>query len=175
MTASARPSRLAAVARTAIVSALTVASVGLGGCGTFHAASPAPAPEAATLFLNPEAAPDGPVGVFDRTQVLVAYYRSRRHEGVMQALSQARAEALARGDQVRVLELDAQGAALQETAHRQLTGAAPLTNVAEALTDELPQIARQAGVARIVARSEEPAGAQAIDVTADIVARLPAK
>ena len=59
--------------------------------------------------------------------------------------------ALAVAQAPAVQELDARGNAHQETAHQQLTGEAPITNILEALAPGFPEIAKKARVAMIVA------------------------
>ena len=67
--------------------------------------------------------------------------------GLIAALAAAKAA----NDTKKVQELDAWGNARQETAHQQLTGEAPITNILEALAPGLPEIAKKARVAMIVA------------------------
>lgn len=146
---------------------LAIASGGLGGCSGPNRAGRTPLYEASPTVAG------APVGVFDRTAVLVAYYGSTFNEAEISALVRQRDEAAARGDTARVKELEAQGAAHQEHAHRQLAGRAPLDNISETLRDELPALAQQAGVCRIVPSDAKPAGAPTVDLTDRIVALLP--
>lgn len=146
---------------------LAIASGGLGGCSGPNRAGRTPLYEASPAVAR------APVGVFDRTAVLIAYYRSTFYEAEISALVRQRDEAAATGDAARVMELEAQGAAHQEHAHRQLAGCAPLDNISETLRDELPALAQRAGVSRIVPSDAKPAGAPTVDLTDRIVALLP--
>lgn len=144
-----------------------VALIGLVGCSGPTGAVRTPLYEVSPTMAG------APVGVFDRTAVLIAYYGSRFNEAEIAALVRQRDEAASRGDTELVKELEAQGAAHQEHAHRQLAGRAPLDNISEALRDELPALAQQAGVSRIVPSDAKTAGAPTVDVTERIVAMLP--
>ena len=146
---------------------VAIVSGGIGGCSGPTEAGRTPLYEASPAMAG------APVGVFDRTAVLIAYYRSTFNEAEISALVRQRDEAAERGDAARVKELEAQGAAHQEHAHRQLAGRAPLDNIAETLRDELPGLAQQAGVSRIVPSDSKPTGASTIDLTDRIVALLP--
>jgi hypothetical protein len=144
-----------------------VAAAGLTGCSGPTGAGRTPLYEASPVMA------EAPLGVFDRTAVLIAYYGSTFNEAEIAALVRQRDEAAARGDTTRVKELEAQGAAHQEHAHQQLAGRAPLDNISKALRDELPALAQQAGVSRIVPSDARPVGAPTVEVTDRIVALLP--
>lgn len=115
----------------------------------------------------------GKVGVFDRTRVLTAYYRSTYFEQLMAELRAQHDAAKAVSDSARMAELEARGSDLQEIAHQQLAGKAPLDNVSAALAFELPAIASAAGVARIVPKDLVAPSTDTTDVTDAIVAALP--
>lgn len=110
--------------------------------------------------LNPSS-----VGVYDRRAVLVAYYRSRHFQSKLDALRAERDAALGRGDAYGAKHAEARGEALQDLAHRQLAGEAPLDNIAQLINRDLPAIAHEAGVARIIARGGEAPDARTVDVT----------
>lgn len=113
------------------------------------------------------------VGTFDRTDVLVAYYRSDIHARWLHELQRRRDAARAAGNAEQAREIEALGGESQEEAHRQLAGEAPLTNVIEHLQPHWPAIAADAQVALIV---EKPLytddAVQIVDVTEQIVDRL---
>ena len=76
------------------------------------------------------------------------------------------AAAKAANDTKKVQELDAWGNARQETAHQQLAGEAPITNILEALAPAWLEIARKARVAMIVADLPfADSSVQTVDVT----------
>jgi len=128
---------------------------------------------AGTLYAQPGAPPTSPIGVFDRTALLVAYYKSATHDDALAELRRERDAALADGDTARAAAIERRGELLQKTAHRQLEGNEPLTNIADALKDRLPHIAKEAGVTRIVERGTEPVGSRIVDITANLAAQFP--
>ncbi|HLN32065.1 MAG TPA: hypothetical protein VK395_30320 [Gemmataceae bacterium] len=114
------------------------------------------------------------VGTFKRRELLVAFYHSKYWDTQLKDLMAQRDKAKSLGDQKKVAELEAAGAALQEEAHRQLLGKAPLTNVLSQLKAELPAIAKEASVSLIV---EEPLfqdkSVETVDITPLLIKRLP--
>ena len=117
------------------------------------------------------------VGTFDRIELLQAYYGSTIHDAVLEALIVERDAAREAGDEARVAEIEARGAASQELAHRQLAGEATLGNILPHLETTFPEIAQERNLVLIV---EQPlwAGAEieSVDVTGDLTARFePAK
>lgn len=114
------------------------------------------------------------IGTFQRADVMVAYHRSKQHDDVMKELIRKRDEARAAGDEARVKELEAQGAAMQERAHRQLAGEAPITNILAHLKEAWPAIAREAGVDAIVeATLFASENVETVDVTSLVVKQFP--
>lgn len=106
------------------------------------------------------------IGTVDRTDLLIAYYASAEWDAVLKEMRAERDEAEAAGDEARAEELNAKGQALQDVAHRQLAGRAPLTNILDSLDDVLPDVARRAGVEIIVEEGTWPnEDAQFVDVT----------
>ena len=91
------------------------------------------------------------VGTFHKPSIVVAFYRSPLWAESLKAKMAEMAVAKAANDTKKVQELDAWGNAHQETAHQQLAGEAPITNILEALAPGLPEIAKKARVAMIVA------------------------
>jgi hypothetical protein len=87
------------------------------------------------------------VGTFHKASIVVAFYRSPLWAETLKA------EMAAANDTKKVQELDAWGNADQETAHQQLAGEAPITNILEALAPGFPEIAKKARVTMIVADS----------------------
>jgi len=86
------------------------------------------------------------VGVFNSKALVLACYRSPMFADQINDLRKQKADALAQKDQKRADELEKQGAAMQDLAHRQLTGAAPIDNILDALKSALPRVAADAGV-----------------------------
>ena len=102
------------------------------------------------------------VGTFHKASIVVAFYRSPLWAETLKA---EMAE-MAANDTKKVQELDAWGNAQQETAHQQLAGEAPITNILEALAPAWPEIAKKARVSMIVADLPyADSSVQSIDVT----------
>jgi hypothetical protein len=106
------------------------------------------------------------VGTFHKPSIVVAFYRSPLWAVTLKAKTAEMALAKAANDTKKVQELDAWGNAQQETAHQQLAGEAPITNILEALAPGLPDIAKKARVSMIVADLPyADSSVQSIDVT----------
>jgi hypothetical protein len=91
------------------------------------------------------------MGTFHKASIVVAFYRSPLWAESLKAKMAEMAAAKAANDTKKVQELDTWGNAGQETAHQQLAGEAPITNILEALAPAWPEIAKKARVAMIVA------------------------
>jgi len=113
------------------------------------------------------------IGTVRRRELLKAYYGSAIHRQWLRELRARRDAAEAAGRIERVAELDEQGRAAQELAHRQVKGKAPLDNIREYLTTAFPRIARQAHVDIIAeaGKIREPSS-EFVDVTDRVVARF---
>ena len=106
------------------------------------------------------------VGTFQKASVVVAFYRSPLWAETLKVKMAEMAAAKTANDTKKVQELNAWGKAQQETAHQQLAGEAPISNILEALAPGLPEIAKKARVAMIVADLPHADGSvQSIDVT----------
>ena len=86
------------------------------------------------------------VGTFHKQSVVVAFYRSPLWADVNKAKLAELDAAKKANDAGKVQDLEAWGNSHQDLAHRQLSGDAPITNILEALSPGLPEIARRAGV-----------------------------
>jgi hypothetical protein len=105
----------------------------------------------ATLAVAQAPAQTVRVGTFHKPSIVVAFYRSPLWAESLKAKMAEMAAAKAANDTKKVQELDAWGNAHQETAHQQLAGEAPITNILEALAPGWPEVAKKARVAMIVA------------------------
>jgi hypothetical protein len=106
------------------------------------------------------------VGTFHKASIVVAFHRSPLWADSLKAKMAEMAAAKAANDTKKVQELDAWGNARQETAHQQLAGEAPITNILEALAPAWLEIARKARVAMIVADLPfADSSVQTVDVT----------
>jgi hypothetical protein len=112
------------------------------------------------------------LGIFDSRAVAVAYAHSQRFESPSAALHREYEEAQAAGDEAAMAALESRGQALQEQLHRQGFSTAPVDDLLALIEDELPAIARQAGVDVIVSRwhlvYRDPS-APCVDVTEALV------
>ena len=96
------------------------------------------------------------VGTFDSRAVLFAYVRSaafnsylvEQKADVGRVIERARAA----GDAALVADLEALGPAMQTRTHQQGFGTAPIRDILARIEDQLPEIARQAGVDLIVSK-----------------------
>jgi hypothetical protein len=115
------------------------------------------------------------VGTFHKPSVVVAFYRSPLWADALKAKLAELDAARKANDAGKVQDLETWGAAHQELAHRQLSGEAPITNILEALSPGLPEIARRAGV-KLIAPDLPFADAtvQTVDVTDLLLAYLKA-
>jgi len=116
------------------------------------------------------------VGVFNRTYLVQAFYRSPAWAAKMTSLAEARNAAAAASKLDEVDRLDKELAGAQALAQKQLAGEAPLKNILDQLQPQWAAIAQETGVDLIV---PEPVyagpGAAFVDVTPAIVKRLMAK
>jgi hypothetical protein len=129
--------------------------------GTFATPSPAPAPIR--------------IGTFDSRCVALAYYRS---PAVMKELAGMRGElqkAKEAGNETKVQELQARGPAMQMLMHQQVFSNGSVGNILPAITTQLQDVAKAAGVVAIVSKWEVPqvgSGVELVDLTPQIVALL---
>jgi hypothetical protein len=89
-------------------------------------------------------------------------------------LKAERDKAKATGDQKRVAELEAEGAARQQIMHKQAFSTAPVTNILEQIKDRLPAIKEKDGVIDLVSKWDKPGlakykDAEVVDVTMALV------
>jgi hypothetical protein len=112
------------------------------------------------------------VGVFDSRAVALAYYRkflrTPEFTARIQKLKEERDRAKAAGDEAKAKQLEAEGRGGQENVHSQVFGSAPIDEIMAKIRDQLPAVAKQAGVDLIVSKwsiAYRSADAQFVDVT----------
>ncbi|MGD0897691.1 MAG: hypothetical protein ABR915_07625 [Thermoguttaceae bacterium] len=112
------------------------------------------------------------VGTFDSRAVALAYYRKfyRSPEFVarLKKLKEERDQANAAGDHEKAKKLETEGRGGQEHSHSQVFGSAPIDEIVAKIKDQLPEIAKQAGVDLIVSKwsvTYRSPGAEFVDVT----------
>ena len=112
------------------------------------------------------------VGTFDSRAVALAYYRKfyRSPEFVasLKKLKEEHDRAKAAGDEEKAKRLEAEGRGGQEHSHSQVFGSAPIDEIMAKIKDQLPNVAKQAGVGLIVSQwsiAYRSPDAQFVDVT----------
>lgn len=117
------------------------------------------------------------VGTFDRQQILMAFYQSTAFDKKMKGWQAEAKKAEAAGDEAKVKEIEDKGKALQELAHKQLAGEAPITEILDHLKKDMPKVAKLAGVQMIVEKPIFSDGTvELVDITKQMAACLgPAK
>ncbi len=128
----------------------------------------------ATPTLAAEAAAKPRIGIYDSRALAVAYAGSPVQRKVMAPLRAAHENARQSGDAAEVARLEAQGKAMQEKAHRQAFGTAPVDDLLDLIADTLPGIRRTANVDALVSMWDDKAltkypGAERVDVTPALV------
>ncbi|MCJ7729367.1 MAG: hypothetical protein MUO27_05780 [Sedimentisphaerales bacterium] len=127
---------------------------------------------------NEKAAADGNkaaivVGTFDSRAVVVAYAHSEPWKQKLQQMKKAQDEAKAAGDTKKVEELEQWGLTQQKKFHMQGFGTADVNDLLEYIRNDIPQIAKEAGVDIIVSKWDiayQSPSAKTVDITEKIVA-----
>jgi len=124
----------------------------------------------ALALLAPVAAPAKTrVATFDRSAIVVAYYRSALWADVLKKKQAELDAAKQAGDTAKVAELNAWGPEAQERSGKQLMGAAPIDNILEALQPAFRDIEKSQNVSEVVSGANVPADADVIDVTGKLL------
>jgi hypothetical protein len=120
---------------------------------------------------DPDETPDPPqvvLGVFDSRAISLAYYRSAMWRESLSELREEHEAAKAAGDTDLAEKLEEKGVSTQGLAHRQTFGNAPVRDLVALIEEELPEIAKEAGVDVIVSKwslAFRNSSAKAVDVT----------
>ncbi len=164
MTSNTRISRLF----VGLASAGVVSAALLTGCALGSGAPAAPDHGGDTLMLLPENAA-GPVGVVRRTDLLVAYGKSKYLKEHYKTLETARDAALDAGDEELAARIEAEGPSWQEVMHRQLAGDEPLYTTLLAVQGELREVAEAHNLSKVLEAGE---GVEGIDITDELAEKL---
>jgi uncharacterized membrane protein len=108
------------------------------------------------------------VGTFDSRAVAVAYVRSAAGGAKIKRLMEQYEQAKAAGNEAEMKRLQAEGKAAQDRLHQQGFSTASVANIMETIQDQLPAIAKQAGVELILSKWDAvylAPGSETIDVT----------
>lgn len=112
------------------------------------------------------------IGVYDSRAVALAYSRLPESAARLQKLQQAHAAAKAGGDAKRMHALEAEGQAEQVRLHLMVFSTAGVGHLLAPVRDQLPGLAREAGVEALVSKWDLPfvgAGVDTVDVTLAMV------
>jgi hypothetical protein len=112
------------------------------------------------------------IGIYDTRSIAVAYARSSLMADRLKQMKQDRDAAKAAGDEKKVKEIEARGAALQRQLHRQGFSNMPVDDLMSSVKDVLPQVAKDANVSAIAPRVNfsDDGSVEVVDVTDKLVA-----
>jgi len=108
------------------------------------------------------------VGTFDSRAVAVAFAPTKEFNQSIKQLMDEHKKAKAEGDEKKVKELEAMGKAMQQKAHMQAFSTASVSEILEHIKDQIPAIAKEAGVDVIVSKWDvvyQAPSAEFVDVT----------
>lgn len=94
------------------------------------------------------------VGTFDSRAIAVAHTNSEHFRSVMREIETDLDEARTAGDTDEVARIEALMPAMQHDLHLQAFATAPVHGLLEAIDDEIPRVAQEAGVEMIVSKWE---------------------
>jgi len=114
------------------------------------------------------------IGIYDSRVVAYAWFWTDPQQRQLKELMQSARAAKAAGQTNRFQELGAALRQLQDEMHREVFSTAPADGALAALRERIPEIEKQAGVAALVSKWDEPAlqqypGAERVDVTGQMV------
>jgi hypothetical protein len=114
------------------------------------------------------------IGVYDSRSIAIAFARSPAHEKELQQLMTEHRKAKEAGDLDKVANLEAEGKAWQEKAHKQAFSTEPVDDLLLHITNALPEIQKAAGVTVLISKWDEAAlkkhaRADKVDVTLQLV------
>jgi hypothetical protein len=102
------------------------------------------------LPARAQAASTMATGTYESQELVIANYKSALFAERLKVLKAQCEDARRQGDTERVRQFEKEGGALQDRAHKQLAGEAPITEILEALRPHFPEVAKAAGVGAIV-------------------------
>jgi hypothetical protein len=115
------------------------------------------------------------VGTYDSRAIAVAWVSSNMHRQWLAQLVAERDKAKAAGDEKKVQEIQARGGAEQARVHEQGFSTASVAGLMEKISQEIPGVAKDAGVVLIVSKWEvvykDPA-IEYVDVTMPLVRKF---
>jgi hypothetical protein len=105
------------------------------------------------------------VGVFDRSSIVLAYYRSPLWEAILADRRFELNTVKAANDSARAKELEKYGAESQDLAMQQLLGKAPIDNILAVLQPEFKDLINRLKLSGVVDPSTVDPQASSVDVT----------
>jgi len=119
-------------------------------------------------------APAVRIGIYDSRAIAVAAAGSEYYTQHIKPLEDAFRKAKAEGNKDRIAELEPKVWARRKQTHRQGFGIAPVDDILEYIKDDLPKIAKEAGVGPIVSKWDKTTlskytSAEQVDVTMRLV------
>jgi hypothetical protein len=105
------------------------------------------------------------IGIFDRTAIVIAYYRSPQWSAMLKQKQMEMDEARRANDAAKMKELNAWGAQAQVLAHDQLLGKAGIANILDVLEPAFEEVEQSESLSDIVPASSKETRTQAVDVT----------
>lgn len=114
------------------------------------------------------------IGVYDSRAIAVAFAGSPAHQKQLQLLKAEHKKAKEMGDQAKVAQLEAEGKAMQDKAHKQAFSTMPVDDILEHITSQVSQVMQSQRLSAIVSKwqAEELkkySGAEQVDVTMFLV------
>jgi len=127
-------------------------------------------PDGDLLMAAETSAPPERIGTYDSRAIACAHFWSDGHQRKLNDLSKAAKAARADGDEERFKELETALKKEQETSHLQVFSTASVDDVLTGMKDHVTVVQKEAGVATLVSKWDEPAlkkyrGARQMDVT----------
>jgi hypothetical protein len=118
------------------------------------------------------------VGAYDSRAIAVAYAHSDLIRDAYRTLMEERDKAKNAGDEKRVKEIEAKGKAQQERLHLQGFSTGSVVDLMQKISQEIPGIAKDAGVVLIVSKWEvmyRTPSVECVDVTMPLVRKFGAE
>jgi len=111
------------------------------------------------------AAQEDRIGTFDRTAIVIAYYRSPQWSAMLKQKQMEMDEARRANNAARIRELNAWGEQAQEQAHNQLAGKAAIANILDVLGPAFEEIEQSESLSDVVPISSQELKPRDVDVT----------
>ncbi len=111
------------------------------------------------------ATPAGVTGTFDRTSIVLAYYRSPLWSAILADRRFELETVKAAKDEARAKELEKYGGESQDLAMKQLAGKAPIDNIVAVLRPEFKELTTRMKLSGVVEASAADPKAATVDVT----------